>query len=95
MKTRDQVLKEMEELKEIEKDIEDYKSRLEYLEHRATIRRLKCRMSEVDYVLDHVLQKMRSDSINKKDIDTYLVHCMNKLHGNIDSVVLNFEEENK
>ena len=53
------------------------------------------RKAEVDYVLDSLLTWNRSGKLESKDIDLYLTHCINCLHGNIDGTVLVMEKEDK
>ena len=54
------------------------------------IKKLEYRISSVARVLDY----MSDLSFSKKEIPNHLiVHCLNKLHGNIDGIELSFDKE--
>lgn len=66
--------------KELEKEKDIYEKRL-----------LEYRIAEVNYVLENVASLIRTGKTDLREIGTYLCHCQNKLNGNIDGVILNFD----
>lgn len=46
----------------------------------------------VNVVLDYVRSYIKTDSLSKNEIDTYLCHCQNKLNGNINGTFLQFND---
>ena len=77
-----EINKDQRKLKEIYKELDKQKYGL-----RAEMNKL--RMCEVNNVLEFV--KLNLNKLDFKEIHTLLVHCQNKLNGNIDNVFLIFE----
>jgi hypothetical protein len=80
----EEINKDQRKLNEIYKELDKQKDVL-----RAKLNEL--RMCEVNNVLEFV--KLHLNKLDSKRIHTLLVHCQNKLHGNIDSVFLIFEND--
>lgn len=78
----EEINKDQRKLNEIYKELDKQKDVL-----RAKMNEL--RMCEVNNVLEFV--KLHLNKLDSKEIHTLLVHCQNKLNGNIDSVFLIFE----
>lgn len=51
------------------------------------------RLAEVEYVIGSVLQKNCYERLTQKEVELYLTHCLNVIHGNVDGVVLDIEKE--
>lgn len=67
------------------KDVQEY-------EHKIENAKLEYRIESVDRVLNYILDKIRKD---EKIEENLIVHCLNKLHGNIDGVEINLKENEK
>ena len=50
------------------------------------IKQMQYRINSVNRVLDYL--RIRASLLTPRDIDTYLCHCQNKLHGNLDGLEL-------
>lgn len=72
---------------------ENAKKQLELSNRQLEDTQIMYRIAEVDYVLDKVRHLIQQDKLSKAQIDTYLCHCLNCLHGNIDGTILDLEEE--
>lgn len=88
-------------------DVLEYKNSLEYAEkmfqnaqktldlcgERLDEAQKEYRFAEIEYVLGGLLQKNAYEQLSQKEVDLYLTHCINVIHGNIDGVVLDMEKE--
>lgn len=68
---------------------------LNRLEEACNNARVNYRISEVKYVLSNVLDRARNNDLSSFDLETYLVHCLNCLNGNIDGTVLDMNKKEK
>lgn len=51
------------------------------------------RIEEVERVLEGMRTLISLGAVNEKKFDTYIVHCLNCLHGNIDGVILSIDKD--
>lgn len=77
------------DLKKHQKEIEDLKLQVhkELQEYKES--ELKYRIASTERVLSFVRGNFRK--MSDIEVDTYLVHCLNKLNGNIDGVELSLQ----
>lgn len=54
---------------------------------------IKFRIGEVERVLEGMRTLISLGSVNEREFDNYIVHCLNCLHGNIDGVVISIDKD--
>lgn len=92
--SKDILIEKFNELKNISKQIDIQKTLLEQLDNELTIKTLEYRIKSVEIVLNYINDKCwKNEEI--KNLQTLIVHCSNKLNGNIDGIELNLENEEK
>jgi ribosomal protein S15P/S13E len=87
-----QIYVEINELKHIK---EEKNNEIKDLQSQIAYETLIYRIASVKRVLDYMRSKQVTRTKSKYDFDNLLVHCMNKLNGNIDGVELSLEEDHK
>ena len=92
--TRSDVLELKDELTYETEMYQSAKETLNICLHNLSQVQIKFRMAEVEYVLQELCWN-REGTIPKRELDTYLTHCINMLHGNIDGTVLNMENNDE
>lgn len=78
-----------ENIQETRKERDEHIERVQKLDNDISKRLLEYRIASVDRVLVYIRDKHFTSG---KNLETYLVHCMNKLHGNIDGIELTLED---
>lgn len=87
---KDILIEKFDELKNIGKQIDMQKTLLEQLDNTLTIKTLEYRIKSVERVLDYINDKCWKKE-NVKNLQNLIVHCCNKLNGNIDGIELSLE----
>lgn len=75
-----------------EQRIQSTEKELDTLRSEHGICLISYRIASVCRVLDHIQDANRSGKLSELDLDKLLVHCQNKLHGNIDGIELKLED---
>lgn len=88
-------------------NIEDLKGELQYCEEQYRIEKnnlelckealasaqINFRIGEVERVLEGMRTLISLGAVNGYKFDSYIVHCLNCLHGNIDGVVISIDKD--
>ena len=90
--SKDILIEKFDELKNISKQIDMQKTLLEQLDNTLTIKTLEYRIKSVERVLDYINDKCWENE-KPKDLQTLIVHCSNKLNGNLDGIELSLEDK--
>lgn len=78
--------------KEMYEEFERKRNQVRTLKSEIEVETLEYRIASVKRVLDYINDKCwRKENMN--DLHTYIVHCLNKLNGNIDGVELGLKEK--
>lgn len=95
MKSREQIQEQYNNLKELREILHNTAKNLDALNISNEIDTYKYRIDSVYRVLDYIAENYKT--IKPRELEMCIVHCMNKLNGNIDGIelILNREDENK
>lgn len=78
----------------LKKDVEIAEQHLKDLKEEYQGCLIAYRIASVNRVLEHIDYQVRNGrSISSKRLSTLMVHCQNKLNGNIDGIELSLDEE--
>jgi len=75
-------------------EIEKKEALVRQLNNEIEIETYKYRIESVGRVLGYINDLCWSKKVEEKQLNTYIVHCLNKLNGNIDGVELSLENLN-
>ena len=75
------------------KQIEEDKSQMKELNAGLELKILNYRIESIKRILDYMRSKQVTKTKSKYDFDNLLVHCLNKLNGNIDGIELDLTEK--
>lgn len=90
--SKDILIEKFDELKNISKQIDMQKTLLEQLDNTLTIKTLEYRIKSVERVLDYINDKCWKKE-NVENLQNLIIHCWNKLNGNIDGIELSLEDK--
>lgn len=91
MKSREQIQKQYNDLIELRGNLLDAIKKVDALKISNEMDTYKYRINSACRVLDFLRSNIKN--IKPNQLETYLVHCMNKLNGNIDGIELSLEKE--
>lgn len=88
-------------------NIEDLKAELQYCQEQYRIAKdnlelnkealkdaqIKFRIGEVERVLEGMRTLINIGAMNERELDNYIVHCLNCLHGNVDGIAISIDED--
>lgn len=89
---KDNLIEKFDKLKNIKNQIDMQKTFIDQLENTLTTKTLEYRIESVKRVLNYIDDKCwKKEDI--KYLQTLIVHCINKLNGNLDGLELSLEEK--
>jgi len=81
------------ELEYCQKQYEVAKNNFDICKENLEDAQMNFRIEEVERVLTGIGSLISIGEVNKRDLDRYITHCLNCLHGNIDGTIISIDED--